>query len=92
VRPGRGLTDLQRHEREGQDQRDRCWDGVDLGPRPEDPTISTATTATLTAKLTTTGKRLRKAKRDVRVKVSFTPKNTKKAQTIYSPRAAIKMR
>ena len=50
-------------------------------------TISSATTATLTAKLTTTGKRLRKAKRDVRVKVSFTPKNTKKTRVAYSAKA-----
>jgi hypothetical protein len=47
-------------------------------------TISSATTATLTAKLTAKGKRLRKAKQDVRVKVSFTPKDTKKTKTAYS--------
>jgi hypothetical protein len=50
-------------------------------------TISSASTATLTAKLTSTGKRLRKAKQDVRVKVSFTPKNTKKTRVAYSSRA-----
>jgi hypothetical protein len=50
-------------------------------------TITSASTATLTAKLTAQGKRLRKAKRDVRVKVSFTPKNTKKTRIAYSSKA-----
>jgi hypothetical protein len=50
-------------------------------------TIGSASTATVTAKLTTKGKRMRKAKQDVRVKVSFTPKNTKKTRTAYSPKA-----
>jgi hypothetical protein len=50
-------------------------------------TITSASTATLTAKLTAQGKRLRKAKRDVRVKVSFTPKSTKKTRVAYSSKA-----
>ncbi len=57
------------------------------GLRTTRRTISSASTATLTAKLTSTGKRLRKAKQDVRVKVSFTPKNTKKTRIAYSPKA-----
>ncbi len=57
------------------------------GLRTTRRTISAASTATLTAKLTSTGKRLRKAKQDVRVKVSFTPKNTKKTRIAYSPKA-----
>jgi hypothetical protein len=47
-------------------------------------TITTATTATLTAKLTTTGKRLRHAKRDVRIKATLQAKDTKKPKTAYS--------
>ena len=47
-------------------------------------TITTATTATITASLTATGKRLRHAKRDVRIKASFVPKGAKKAKTAYS--------
>lgn len=47
-------------------------------------TITTATTATVTAQLTTSGKRLRRAKRDVRIKASFVPKGSKKAKTAYS--------
>ena len=50
-------------------------------------TISSASSATLTARLTAKGRQLRRAKRDVRVKVSFTPKNTKKARIAYSSRA-----
>ena len=50
-------------------------------------TISSASTATLTAKLTAKGKQMRRAKRDVRVKVSFTPKNTKKTRVAYSSKA-----
>ncbi|MCW2993515.1 MAG: hypothetical protein JWQ18_1010 [Conexibacter sp.] len=50
-------------------------------------TIASATSATVVAKLTTTGKRLRKAKQDVRVKVSFLAKGTKKARTVSSPKA-----
>jgi hypothetical protein len=49
-------------------------------------TISSATSATITARLTAKGKRMHKAKQDVRVKVSFTPKGTKKAKTAYSPK------
>jgi hypothetical protein len=47
-------------------------------------TITTATSTTVTAKLTATGKRLRHAKRDVRIKVSFVPKGAKKARVAYS--------
>jgi hypothetical protein len=47
-------------------------------------TITTATSATVTAKLTASGKRLRRAKRDVRIKASFVPKGAKKAKTAYS--------
>jgi hypothetical protein len=55
-------------------------------------TITTATSATLTAKLTATGKRLRRAKRDVRIKATLVPKGTKKAKTAYSAKAASKRR
>jgi hypothetical protein len=47
-------------------------------------TISTVTTATITAKLSATGKRLRHAKRDVRIKASFVPKGARKAKTAFS--------
>jgi hypothetical protein len=47
-------------------------------------TIKTATVATVTAKLTATGKRLRRAKRDVRIKATFVPKGAKKVKTAYS--------
>ena len=47
-------------------------------------TNTAATTATLTAKLTTAGKRLRHAKRDVRIKATLLPKGTKKTKTAYS--------
>jgi hypothetical protein len=50
-------------------------------------TISTATSATVTATLTATGKRMRKAGRDVRVKASFVAKGTKKAKVAYSVKA-----
>jgi hypothetical protein len=53
-------------------------------------TITTATTATITAKLTTAGKRLRHAKRDVRIKASFVPKGSKKAKTAFSAKPAKK--
>jgi hypothetical protein len=43
-------------------------------------TIASATSATVTAKLTAKGKRMRKAGQDVRVKVSFVAKGTKKAR------------
>jgi hypothetical protein len=49
-------------------------------------TITSATSATVTAKLTAKGKRMRRAKQDVRIKVSFTPKGTKKAKIAYSPK------
>ncbi len=47
-------------------------------------TITTATSTTITATLTTTGKRLRHAKRDVRIKATLRPKGTKKTKTAYS--------
>jgi hypothetical protein len=47
-------------------------------------TITTATTTTVTAQLTATGKRLRRAKRDVRIKATLVPTGTKKAKTAYS--------
>ncbi len=50
-------------------------------------TITTATTATVTAKLTATGKRLRHAKRDVRIKATLVPKGAKKAKTAFSAKA-----
>ncbi len=50
-------------------------------------TITTATSATVTAKLTAEGKRMRRAKQDVRVKVAFTPKGAKKAKVAYSSKA-----
>jgi hypothetical protein len=56
------------------------------GLRTTRRTISSATSATLTAKLTAKGKRMRRAKQDVRVKVSFVAKGTKKAQVAYSPK------
>jgi hypothetical protein len=49
-------------------------------------TIVATTNATVIAKLTATGKRLRKLRRDVRIKVLFVPKGSKRAQTITSPR------
>jgi hypothetical protein len=53
-------------------------------------TISTATSATITAKLTAKGKRMRGAKQDVRVKATFTPKGAKKAKVAYSPKPKAK--
>jgi hypothetical protein len=47
-------------------------------------TITTATSTTVTAPLTATGKRLRHAKRDVRIKATLLTKGAKKAQTAYS--------
>jgi hypothetical protein len=49
-------------------------------------TIASATSATITAKLTAKGQRMHRDKRDVRVKATFTPKNTKKTKTAYSPK------
>jgi hypothetical protein len=51
-------------------------------------TITAATTAVVTAKLTATGRRLRHAKRDVRIKATLTPKNTKKTKTAFSAKPA----
>jgi hypothetical protein len=55
-------------------------------------TIASATSATITAKLTAKGRQLRRQGRDVRVKVSFLPKGTKKARVAYSaaPKAKAK--
>jgi hypothetical protein len=50
-------------------------------------TITAATSATITAKLTAKGRQLRKAKRDIRIKVSYLPKGTKKAKITYSTTA-----
>ena len=50
-------------------------------------TIKTATSATVVAKLTAKGRQLRRAKRDIRVKVSFRPKGAKKAKVAYSTTA-----
>ncbi len=47
-------------------------------------TIKTATSATITAKLTAKGRQLRRAKRDIRIKVSYLPKGTKKAKITYT--------
>jgi hypothetical protein len=47
-------------------------------------TIKTATSATVVAKLTAKGRQLRKAKRDIRIRVSFRPKGAKKAKVTYS--------
>jgi hypothetical protein len=52
--------------------------------------ITTATSATVTAKLTATGKRLRRAKRDVRIKATLVPSGTKKAKTVFSAKPAKK--
>ena len=50
-------------------------------------TIKSATSATVTAKLTAKGRQLRKAKRDIRVKVSYRPNGTEKAKVTYSTAA-----
>jgi hypothetical protein len=47
-------------------------------------TITTASAATVTAQLTATGKRLRHAKHDVRIKATLVPNGTKKAKTAFS--------
>ncbi len=50
-------------------------------------TINAATSATVVAKLTAKGRQLRRAKRDIRIKVSFRPKGSKKAKVTYSTAA-----
>jgi hypothetical protein len=50
-------------------------------------TVGSSTSATVVAKLTAKGKRMRKAKQDVRVKASFVAKGVKKATIAYSPKA-----
>jgi hypothetical protein len=55
-------------------------------------TVTTATSATVTPKLTATGKRLRGAKRDVRIKATLVPKGSKKAKTVFSAKPATKRR
>jgi hypothetical protein len=50
-------------------------------------TIMAATSATITAKLTAKGRQLRKAKRDIRIKVSYRPTGAKKAKVTYSTTA-----
>jgi hypothetical protein len=54
--------------------------------------IASATSATVTAKLTAKGRQLRRQGKDVRVKVSFLPKGAKKAKVAYSalPKAKAK--
>jgi hypothetical protein len=47
-------------------------------------TIKAATSATVTAKLTAKGRQLRRAKRDIRIKVSYRPTGAKKAKVTYS--------
>jgi hypothetical protein len=49
--------------------------------------ITTATSTTLTAQLTNTGRHLRRTKQDVRIKATLQPKGTKKATTAYSAKA-----
>jgi hypothetical protein len=50
-------------------------------------TITAATSATITTKLTAEGRQLRRAKRDIRIKVSYRPTGAKKAKVIYSTAA-----
>ncbi len=50
-------------------------------------TITAATSATITAKLTAKGRQTRRAHRDIRIKVSYLPKGTKKTQVTYSTTA-----
>jgi hypothetical protein len=47
-------------------------------------TITTATSAIVTAPLTSEGKQMRKARHDIRVKATFLAKNTKTPKTTYS--------
>jgi hypothetical protein len=47
-------------------------------------TITTAPSATVTVKLTTAGKQLRRAKKDIRVKATLLPRGTKKPRVAYS--------
>lgn len=55
-------------------------------------TIASATSATITAPLTAQGRQLRRQGKDVRVKVSYLPKGTKKPKVAYSaaPKAKAK--
>jgi hypothetical protein len=50
-------------------------------------TITSATSATITAPLTAKGRQLRRVKRDIRIKVSYLPKGAKKAKVTYSTKA-----
>jgi hypothetical protein len=50
-------------------------------------TITAATSATITAKLTAKGRQLRRAKRDIRIKVSYRPRGAEKAKVTYSTTA-----
>ncbi len=50
-------------------------------------TITAATSATIIAKLTAKGRQTRRAHRDIRIKVSYLPKGTKKAKVAYSTTA-----
>jgi hypothetical protein len=47
-------------------------------------TTTTAATATVAAQLTATGRRLRRDRRDVRIKAAFTPNGAKKPRIAYS--------
>jgi hypothetical protein len=53
-------------------------------------TITTAPSATVTVKLTTAGKQLRRAKQDIRVKATLLPKGAKKPKVAYSKKGAKK--
>jgi hypothetical protein len=57
------------------------------GLRTTKRTIKAATSATVVAKLTAKGRQLRKAKRDIPIKVSYRPKGAKKAKVTYSTAA-----
>ncbi len=58
-----------------------------VGLKTTKRTITAATSATVTAKLTAKGRQLRRAKRDIRIKVSYLPKGAKKAKVAYSTAA-----
>jgi hypothetical protein len=57
------------------------------GLRTTKRTITAATSATVVAKLTAKGRQLRRAKRDIRIRVSYLPKGAKKAKVTYSTTA-----
>jgi hypothetical protein len=53
-------------------------------------TVSSGTSATVAAKLTAAGRRMRRSGRDVRVKASFVAKGSKKAKVAYSAKRKVK--